>query len=340
MPRALDYVRAARFLAGTRGRRPTRTEFPLALQVAGVGDIGGTVYEPPAPRGTLVALHGLSPLGETDPRWVAVARDLAGAGFRVVAPHLPWLVALRIDPGGPDRIAQILSAVADDTRLTPSGRIGLFSICFGAGMALLAGSRSDVAPRITAIGAVGAYGSLTATLQYTLASPEADPYAMLVLLANYFEQDAGPWPEARAALDRLCRIAAVKLEGDPRAHIRDAPDDVQSALGPLLSDPAARLALAERLVPRTAVDRRHLDPRGRLDGLQAPVTLLHGRDDNVIPASESEQLAVLLAARGHPHRLVVTPLISHADRAGPVETLREGPRVLGALAAWLTECAE
>jgi fermentation-respiration switch protein FrsA (DUF1100 family) len=48
-----------------------------------------------------------------------------------------------------------------------------------------------------------------------------------------------------------------------------------------------------------------------------PVYLLHGRDDNVIPASESQHLADRL--RGHVSvRLLVTNLISHADADQPV----------------------
>ncbi len=50
-----------------------------------------------------------------------------------------------------------------------------------------------------------------------------------------------------------------------------------------------------------------------------PVYLLHGMDDNVIPAIESTRLAENL--RGHaPVRLLLSPLISHAeaDQAGNV----------------------
>jgi fermentation-respiration switch protein FrsA (DUF1100 family) len=48
----------------------------------------------------------------------------------------------------------------------------------------------------------------------------------------------------------------------------------------------------------------------------APVFLLHGRDDNVIPAAEAEALAARL--RGHVSaRLLLTDLVSHADADQP-----------------------
>ena len=44
-----------------------------------------------------------------------------------------------------------------------------------------------------------------------------------------------------------------------------------------------------------------------------PVYLLHGADDNVIPAAESEMLAADFRARGGRVTLLSTPLLSHAE---------------------------
>lgn len=44
----------------------------------------------------------------------------------------------------------------------------------------------------------------------------------------------------------------------------------------------------------------------------APVFLLHGADDNVVPSGESEQLALRLRAKV-PVRPLVTSLVSHAE---------------------------
>jgi predicted esterase len=44
-----------------------------------------------------------------------------------------------------------------------------------------------------------------------------------------------------------------------------------------------------------------------------PVYLLHGTDDNVVPAIESTLLARDMAARGVPVHVLLTPLITHAE---------------------------
>jgi predicted esterase len=45
----------------------------------------------------------------------------------------------------------------------------------------------------------------------------------------------------------------------------------------------------------------------------APIYLLHGREDTVIPAVESVMLGEYLRARRTPVRLLLTPLITHAE---------------------------
>jgi dipeptidyl aminopeptidase/acylaminoacyl peptidase len=55
----------------------------------------------------------------------------------------------------------------------------------------------------------------------------------------------------------------------------------------------------------------------------APVFLLHGTDDNVVPAIESTLLARDLRDRGVPVHVLLTPLITHAevDRAFTTATV-------------------
>jgi acetyl esterase/lipase len=54
----------------------------------------------------------------------------------------------------------------------------------------------------------------------------------------------------------------------------------------------------------------------------APIYLLHGADDVVIPSQESERLAASYRERGASVQLLVTPLITHAEVDRP-PTARE-----------------
>jgi dipeptidyl aminopeptidase/acylaminoacyl peptidase len=77
--------------------------------------------------------------------------------------------------------------------------------------------------------------------------------------------------------------------------------------------------LGPRLLPYVAshVEAAALSP-SRSPAPTAPVYLLHGRLDTVIPAAESVYLAQRLRARSVPVRLLLTDLISHAEADQPV----------------------
>jgi acetyl esterase/lipase len=75
----------------------------------------------------------------------------------------------------------------------------------------------------------------------------------------------------------------------------------------------------------------------RLDscGLQAPVFLLHGEDDRVVPSSESRVLAERLRRAGVDVDLVITPLLSHGNTAIGPRALLHAPTLVRGLARFL-----
>ncbi len=56
-----------------------------------------------------------------------------------------------------------------------------------------------------------------------------------------------------------------------------------------------------------------LAPADHLDRIVAPVSIIHGDKDDVIPPSESEFLFHELRRRGRDVRLCLTPFLSHGD---------------------------
>ena len=76
-------------------------------------------------------------------------------------------------------------------------------------------------------------------------------------------------------------------------------------------------------------DFDELSPAGNLAGIRCPVTLIHDRNDAVVPSSQSERLFAELpeVAGRDRHRFVVTSVLSHVS---PTNVLRV--HELGALA--------
>ena len=60
-------------------------------------------------------------------------------------------------------------------------------------------------------------------------------------------------------------------------------------------------------------ERAISSPAGKLGGLRAdaPILLIHGKDDTVVPFSQSQAMAAALKAAGKPVELVVMPNEDH-----------------------------
>jgi pimeloyl-ACP methyl ester carboxylesterase len=166
-----------------------------------------------------------------------------------------------------------------------------------------------------------------------------DPYGRWIVAADLLprvDSNAYGTQEEREvagrALHRLARTAGRNgaLAGTPTYDrlIEDLRRTLPAAVKPawevlappskqLVPDPGAGRALADALATAGLDAHPELDPTGRLDGLAAQrtrVILLHGRQDTLIPFTETLRLASLLP-HGAPRTVALTRLIGHAKAA-------------------------
>ena len=113
-------------------------------------------------------------------------------------------------------------------------------------------------------------------------------------------------PQA-AQLFEAARLAGDSLPEPARSIMRDVNARDGSRLGPMLR-PFAEVVGGD---PALSPERSPI-PR-------APVFLIHGAVDNVIPQTETVSLAAHLQAHGHPRvSSLLTPAVSHADPTADV----------------------
>jgi len=97
------------------------------------------------------------------------------------------------------------------------------------------------------------------------------------------------------------KTLATSLQEPSRTYMNYVNARDVARLGPVLLPHMAELGGDPALSP------------SRSPAPTAPVFLLHGTDDNVVPAIESTLLAKDLRARGVPVHVLLTPLITHAE---------------------------
>ncbi len=283
-------------------------------------------------------MSGLNPAGINEPRLIALARHLAASGVAVVTPEIPDLVNFAITPAITDDIESAAGWLAGPSGLARGRRIGMMGISFSGGLSIVAAGRPSLRGHVAYIFSFGGHDDLPRVLRYlctgveptpgggTVARPPHD-YGVAVILLAIADRVVPPEQAAplRASvrrylsasqLDMVDKAAAAREFAALQEVARHMPEPSATLLGYVNSRDVAHLG--PRLLPY--IGDYGVDPAlspSRSPGPTVPIFLLHGLDDNVVPAQESQFLADDLRGRA-PVRLLLSDLISHAEADRPM----------------------
>ncbi len=318
-----DAADAVRFLRDLDAGVPASADFSrteVSWPHRGVA-VAADLYRPAEPLAALVLAPGLGRDGRRDARLVTFATALARARFAVLVPDVPNFQAQRVAASDGALLADALRYLL--ARPEGQGSLGIAAVSYAVGPAVLAALSPDLAPRIDVIAAIGGYYDTVSVVTF-------------FTTGQFREQAGAPWqhrtPNAYGkwvfvlanaeriedARDRssLTAMARRKLD-DLNAEIAD----LNEGLGPegrsvvdLLAnaDPALVPDLIAALPPAVREDLVGLSLAGRdLKALRAQVILIHGRDDAIVPYSESLALSRALPT-DQAHVALLDSLV-HAD---------------------------
>lgn len=304
------FLRALRFLLHVQLPRPRSPKVETRKLKS---DVTADVYRAVGtPRGTVIVVHGMSPLGIADPRLHGLCHSLAAAGYQAVAPQLPAIAALKIRGQEIGIVSRLIRELYKNSDLCPGNRPALFAPSFSGAIIMAAAARPETAHMVSAILTVGAPGEIDNTLRFLLARQDIDDYGRLVCLRNFIHLSLGPNRNLRRALDAALVDNWYKKETLP-AVLAAIPARDRKLYQRLYSDPEFRLSHVKRILPKIQHLVHVMNIMNHVPDIKAPVTLVHGIDDNVIPPEESMHVFERLQKYGVPSRLVVTPLITHGD---------------------------
>lgn len=294
-------------------------------------------------EGAVLLVPGLHYAGPSDARLTRFASVLAHAGYLVLTPFLPTYTSLRVEPEVVEEIEASFDALLAHPERPPHVRPGVFSISFGSMPALrLAALRPREIERVIVF---GGFASFRKTLAFALRGegPRAtDPLNAPAVVTNVLpflgETDGLVGSEASEALRRAMLAYCAATWGRPEMRIDRAYVAVAHSLAASLEGSTRELFLCacrvepgiepivERALARAGSHFDWIDPAPSFRAIEAPVTLVHGVDDDVIPCEES--FTLLRALRPHTRaELHLTGLYGHTQvegvRHGPVELARE-----------------
>ncbi len=253
------------------------------------------------PEAAMMILPGASPQGRDDPRIVAFAAQWAESGFLVLVPEIDNLRRLQVSASDSQAMADSLRYLAQ--RISPEKPLGAFGLSYAVGPLMIALLQPDLAERVDFVVTLGGYYSSQAVSTYVTTGAYRAPgqerwrrrvpdgfgaWIFAYSNASRLEDPRDSW--------RLRRIAEVKLE-DRSADIAPLKADMgpegQSVLVFLENrDPDAVPQLEAQLPERIRSEMKALDLTSYdLTGPGPRLFLIHGKEDQVIPYTESIALA-------------------------------------------------
>jgi dienelactone hydrolase len=305
------------------------------------GPVPARFYRPAgSTRRTILLVPGIHSMGIEEPRLKGLAADLAATGYPVMTLALPDLMQYRITPAATDVLEDAVSWMAAQPALAPDGRVGMAGVSFAGGLSTSAAGRPGIRDKVAFVLSFGGHGDLPRVLHY-LATGEETPvpgvavhpphdYGVAVILYALADSGVVPADQVSALRDGVrtfllasqltlvnmdqanatfqkARDMATVLPEPSRTYMTYVNDRAVAKLGPVL------LPYLEQL----GVTDPALSPQ-RATPPVAPVFLLHGDEDTVIPPAESVLLGETLRSKGGNVRVLLSRIITHAelDRSG------------------------
>jgi hypothetical protein len=308
------------------------------------GPLRAKLYTPKThTEGALLLTPGVNALGIDEPRLVTFARHLSASGFIVLSPELPDLSHYLVTARSTDMLEDAALWFSGRADLTRGHKIGIAGISFAGGLSMVAAGRPSLRGKMAFVFSLGGHANFQRVVRYLCTGvepaapdiagappvPAPHDYGVAVVALDLAEQivpadqveplktgiltylhASHVWLFDQKAADREFRRAR-EMEaalGEPGRTILHLVNDRDvKRLGPMLLPHIADLGDDVALSP------------DRSPAPDAPVFLLHGVEDNVVPAIESLRLAKHLEPYTTVYTLL-TPLISHAEVDRPATT--------------------
>jgi pimeloyl-ACP methyl ester carboxylesterase len=350
-PATLAAWRTKRFTKDAQTAIPTRA-----------GAVPARFYRPT--RGfsrTVLLIPGVHRDGIDEARLVGLAEDLAATGYGVLTVAAPDLRRYRVTPQVTDVIEDAVAWAANQRDLAGDGRVGVIGVSFSGGLSIVAAGRGAIRDKVAFVMSFGGHGNLARVLHYLCTGQvagdvEKSKHSSAVLGADHVSihppHDYGVAVTLLSLADRVApadQVAALStgIDGfllasslamtDTEAANREfarwkeyastlpepsrtlmtyVNDRAVDKLGPILAPFADALA-DNPAMPYLSAERA--------EPPKAPIFLLHGVDDNVIPSIETVLLAQYLQSKHVEVHGLLSGLITHAEvnkTPGPTEVWR------------------
>lgn len=319
--RVLDDVAAGEGPSALKEATAAPQRSLVTVPVAG-GAIAADLYQPrEGAQAGMILVPGVAPTGKDDRRLVAFANTIARAGFEVLVPDLARMRALQVSAADAPLLA---SAARWMAQRDPDRPLGMTAISFAAGPAVLALSDPDAQGELDFLLTVGGYYDLPSVITFfttgAFRESKTEPWRYrtpnaygkwVFLLSNAPRLER---PEDRVALAAIARKKLDDPTADVTSRVGELGPDGRAVYALLMNRDPERVTSLIAALPAVVRDEiAALDlARGTLATAGTRFVLIHGRNDAIIPETESQAFA-----RALPDEAAALYLLDSLDHVNP-----------------------
>lgn len=277
-----------------------------------------TMYFPRGkPQGTILMVHGMNSLGAQDPRIIRLCQILTSVGFICVAPTIKSITHHLILPSQIQTVRRVIQYMLNDKTTCPSGELAIFTASFSGAISIIAASDPSVRDKITALLTIGIHYDGAVTITDIVSKSCEDYFAHLVGLKNLFHFAGQVDSVIDGALEAALKDDFTYIDdGHVAAYLQTLSAHEQQRVKTLLAQTSSRtyevpVPVWEKFSPDKI--REDFSFFNLLDDLPFRIYALQSREDKIMYAHRARELKQHMQRNKMHHRVLITPLLDHAD---------------------------
>jgi hypothetical protein len=250
-------------------------EGPVDRQTVIHDGIAIDIYRGPKSASAILVVHGVNPTGKNSLDLIRISEGLAQSGYEVFVPDLAHLKKQHLRPEDAAGVKSVFQFIGRDA--------GIACFSYGCGPALIAASHAEIRDKVRFAVDFGGYYDIRKLLEFTVIEPENPiAYSKWVYLAANSDLLS-----EKTEQERVRQIAQERLAGRA-SNAKDEQNLSPEARGLLSIFTATSAAdFRTKLAATPTGFQKTLDalsPSHYVDGLRAPLVLIHLAHDPSIPA--------------------------------------------------------
>lgn len=269
-------------------------------------------------RGTILIVHGMNSMAGQDPRILLLCHIMLQLGFIAIVPSFPSIAGYHIAAHQCDDIQAVINYVVEQQALCPYGCLSIFSASFSGGLSVRAAALSVHAHRINGVLSIGVFYDGEEALKDLLSPRCEDTYAHLIALRNvYLMAGVDDVILDEALIVAIEQVSDFNQDPDrlekywqklPQREVKRVKPMIEQMMAHQFEMPEAIVAQAD--LPQM---RRNFDFLKFLDTVAFKVFVVQDQEDKIMLPKHTHHLIRYVQQHGLKHRMIVTPLLSHAN---------------------------